>query len=277
MKKIFIAGALLAALGVAQAQTSVTGVINYDFTKQSGAKMATGLADSEININTTEDLGAVKVTASLGLNGAGRGEELSGTDAYIAILSPVGAVTVGQVEAANGLKANTFGMAPVMGADGIVLAAKSNIDMVKYTTPAIAGFTGSVSATRGVDSTGEHSYVAGLKGAVGPVKATADYTNTSKRVRVSGSMDLGMAQVGAGWSGNETGRKNSWTVASAVPVGPLTVGAAYSNGDGKAVELGTTYALSKRTGVSAAVRKVKDNSVESNNSTDYRVRVSHSF
>lgn len=276
MKKILIAGALLAALGVAQAQ-AVSGVINYDFKKQTGSATTSGIADAEIDITATEDLGAVKVTAGLGLNGNGRGETLSGTDAYVSVASPAGTVTVGQLEVANGLKANTFGLAPVMGTDGTVLAAASDLDVAKYTSPAFSGFTASVAAVRGVDSTGGHTYVTGVAGDVGPVKATADYTNTSKRVRVSGSMDLGAATIGAGWSGRETNVENSWAVAFAVPMGPVTVGAVHSRGDGRATELGSKYALSKRTSVNTAIRKVTENSVAANNATSYRVRLSHTF
>lgn len=277
MKKIVISALLMGLVSVVSAQT-ISGKLNYDYTKAQGSANTTGLADSQINVTATEDIGTgIKVTAGLGINGAGRGETVSGTDAFVAVASPVGTVTAGQLEIANGLKANTFGLVPVIGADGVVLAAKSNLDVIKYATPAVAGFSASLASVRAVDGTGERTNVVGLTGKVAMLNTTVDYTDTSKRVRASASTKFGGVVVGGGVSRNETGVADSWTVAAAVPVGPLTVGAAYSDGNGKAKEVGAQYNLSKRTSVQVAYRKVEENTVAANNVATTRVRLQHLF
>ena len=278
MKKIVISALLAGLVSVASAQAVVSGVINYDYKTATGAANTTGLADSQINFAATEDLGGgVKVTAGVGLNGAGRNETVAGTDAYVAVASRAGTVTTGQLEVANGLKANTFGLAPVQGADGIVLGAASNLDVVKYATPAIGGFTASVSSVRAIDGTGERKNVYGVAGKVAMLNTAVDYTDTSKRVRASASTKLGGLTLGGGVSRNETGVADSWVVAAAMPVGPVTVGAAYSDGNGKAKEVGVQYNLSKRTAVQVAYRDVTENTTAANNVATTRVRLSHSF
>lgn len=277
MKKIVISALLAGLVSVASAQSVISGVVNYDYTKGTGAA-TTGLADSQINIVATENIGStIKVTAGLGLNGAGRNETLAGTDAYVSIAAPVGIVTVGQLEVANGLKANTFGLAPVMGADGTVLGAKSNLDVVKYTAPAIGGFAVSVSSTRAIDGTGDRSTLLGVAGKISAFNTTVDYKEDTKRVRASASTTVAGLTVGAGVSRQETGVADSWVVAAAVPVGQFTVGAAYSDGNGKAKEVGVQYNFSKRTAAQVAYRDVTENTTVANNVATTRVRLSHSF
>lgn len=278
MKKIVISALLAGLVSVASAQAVVSGVVNYDYKKSTGATATTGLADSQIMLSATEDIGTgIKITAGVGLNGAGRNETISGRDAYIGVDAPVGTVTVGQIEVANGLKANTFGLAPVMGADGVVLGAAANKDLIKYATPAVGGFSASVASIRDVDSTGERTNVYGVTGKVAMFNTAVDYTDTTKRVRASASTKLGGLTLGGGVSRNETGVADSWTVAAAMPVGPVTVGAAYSDGNGKAKEVGAQYNLSKRTAIQVAYRDVTDNTTAANNVATTRVRLSHLF
>lgn len=278
MKKIVISTLLAGLVSVASAQAVVSGVVNYDYKKSGSAAATTGLADSQIMLSVSEDLApGIKASAGLGLNGAGRNETVSGRDAYISVAAPVGTVTVGQIEIANGLKANTFGLAPVMGADGVVLGAAANKDMVKYATPSIGGFSASVASVRDVDGTGERTNVYGVTGTVAVFNTAVDYTDTSKRVRASVSAKTGILTLGAGVSRQETGVADSWAVAAAVPVGPVTVGAVYSDGNGKSTEVGAQYNLSKRTAVQVAYRKVEENTTAANNVSTTRVRLSHSF
>jgi len=278
MKKIAIASALTLMAGVASAQVVVGGTIRYDMTKADGSASTTGIAKSEVTFRSTEDLGnGIKVTAGLGLNGAERGATVTGTDAFIAVATPAGEVMVGQVEVANGLLANTQGLTPVQGSEGIVLGATANYDVAQYTSPAMMGFKATATALRGIDATDDHTYVVGVEGKVGPVAARADYTDGTERVRVSGQVNVMGVAVGAGWSGNETGVKDSWIVAAAVPVGPVTVGATYANGNGKATAVAAKYALSKRTSIGLAYRDVTENSVAAKNVATTRVRLQHTF
>jgi hypothetical protein len=278
MKKFLLITAAAVIATSAAAEVTVGATLNYDLKRSSGASTTTGFSDTEITVKATEAISpGLSVTASLGLNGASREGTVTGSDATLGLSTPVGSLLVGQVEAANGLKANTFGLAPVMGADGIVLADASNVDIVKYSMPSIYGLTPSVSAVRGVGSTGKHSYILGTTAKVGVLNTKVDYTNTSKRIRASASLQVAGATVGAGWSGRETGVSDSWSVSTSIPVGAFDIGGAYSKGDGKALEVGAQYNLSKTTNVGLAYRKVEENTVAANNANTYRLRLSSSF
>lgn len=278
MKKIVISALLLGLVSIAQADVGLSGTMRYDLTKVEGAALTSGIAKSEIVVKATEDLGGgVTVTAQMGLDGAGRGETVAGTDASITIAGGFGSVTAGQVEAGNGIIGRGYAGAPVIGADGSVLAAKGNIDTIGYKTPAISGFTLGVSGSRAVDATTARSYTYSANGAVGPLDAGIDYNETTKRVRASAKMTVAGITVGAGWSGRETGKADSRAVGVSMPVGPLTVGATRSIGDGTANEFGASYALSKRTSVAVAYQTVSDNSTAATNVATSRVRLQHTF
>ena len=247
MKKILISASLMGLLSLAHAQT-VSGTMRYDLTKAEGAAATSGIAKSEIVFKATEDLGSgMTVTAQMGLNGAGRGETVAGTDASITIAGGFGSVTAGQVEAGNGIIGRAYAGAPVIGADDSVLAGPGNIDTIGYKTSEIAGMTFGVSGSRAVDATTARSYTYSASGTVGPLDAGVDYNETSKRVRASAKMTVAGITVGAGWSGRETGVADSKAVGVSTALGAMTVGAAYSDGNGTAKEFGASYALSKRT------------------------------
>jgi predicted porin len=62
-----------------------------------------------------------------------------------------------------------------------------------------------------------------------------------------------------------------------MPVGPVTVGATYADGNGKAKEVAAAYNFSKRTSLAVAYRDVTDNSVAAKNVATTRVRLQHKF
>lgn len=277
MKKTLLALATICAMGVSSAQT-VSGTMRYDVTKAEGAVATTGIAKSEVVFKATEDLGGgMSVAAQMGLNGNGRGETLAGTDASITIGGGFGSVTVGQVEAGNGIIGRAYAGAPVIGADGSVLAGPGNIDTVGYKTPAIAGVTFGVSGSRAVDATTARSYTYSASGTVGPLDTGVDYNETSKRVRASASMTVAGLTVGAGWSGRETGVADSRAIGVSMPIGALTIGAARSTGNGTANEVGASYAMSKRTSVAVAYKDVTGNSTSATNIATSRIRLQHTF
>jgi len=287
MKKIAIAAVLVAAAGVAAAQVTVSGQIRYDIVDAQRSDTTSGISRSEINFRATEDVGnGVKVTAGAGLNGAGRGETVEGFDSFIAIAGPGGEAMVGQIEVANGLLARTQGLTPVMGSEGIVLGATANKDVFRYTSPAIGAFKVSLQSERDIVASGSsapHTHVVGVDGKVSGLDTRVDYTKDTKRVRVSANTTVAGITVGAGFSGNEqvptTGAavKNSWIVAVAVPVGPVTVGATYAEGNGKAKEVAARYDFSKRTSIAIAYRDVAENTNAARNIATTRVRVQHRF
>ena len=278
MKKIVISALLMGLVGLTQAQTTVGGTIRYDMSKADGSATTSGISRSRIELTSTEQLGGgMTATAQVGIDGAGRNETVSGTDAKVTLAGGFGSVMAGQIELGNGIIDRAYAGAPVMGADGVVLAAKGNADIVKYSAPAIAGFTASVSGTRAVDSTADHSYTLGLAGKVGMLDTGVDYNETTKRVRASAKATVAMLTLGAGVSRNETGVADSWAVGASMPMGPVTVGAAYSDGNGKATEVGASYAFSKRTSVQLAYMDVTENSTAAKNVATTRVRLEHKF
>ena len=279
MRKLLVIAASAVLLSTsAYADMTVGGAIRYDLTKADGATTTSGISKSEITFGATEDLGnGMSVAAKVGVNGLGRGETVAGTDATIAVSGGFGSVTVGQVEAGNGIIGRGLGGAPVIGADGSVLAGSANIDSLKYSTPALGGFTASIGASRAVDSTADYSYTAGLSGAVAGVDTGIDYNEASKRVRVSASTAIAGLTVGAGWSGNETGVADSRVLGVSMPLGALTVGAARSMGNGTANEFGVKYALSNNTSFGVAYRDITGNSTAANNVATTRVRLEYKF
>lgn len=278
MKKILLASALVALFGTAHADVTLGGKMRYDLTKADGSAQTSGVTASEIKVSVSEDLGGgMKATAVVGIDGAGRNETVGGTDAYLTIGGGFGTIKAGQVESANGIIGRAYAGAPVIGADGSVLAAKGNIDTIGYTAPAIGGLTFGVSGSRAVDATTKRSYTLSAAGKVGPVDAGVDYNETTKRVRASASMQVAGLTVGAGWSGRETGVADSRAFGVSMPVGPLTVGATRSMGNGTANEVGAQYNLSKRTSVGVAYQKVEENSDAAKNVATTRVRLQHTF
>jgi predicted porin len=287
MKKIAIAAALALTAGLASADVLVNGTVRYDIVDAKGADVTTGISRSEITIRATEDVGnGVKVTAGVGLNGAGRGETVEGFDSFITIAGTSGEVMVGQIEVANGLLARTQSLTPVIGSEGIVLGATANRDVFRYTSPAIGGFRVSLQTERDIVAAGssaKQTYVMGADGKIGIISTRIDYTKDTERVRVSATTEVAGVTVGAGFSGNEQNRdtgaavKNSWIVAGAVPVGPVSIGATYAKGNGKSKEIAARYDFSKRTSIAIAYRDVTENSNAARNIATTRVRVQHRF
>jgi predicted porin len=276
MKKFIVALAIAGTALAASAQVSLSGVVGYGITG-TGSNSTFRLHDSKVVVNATEKIGNLVVTGQVGINGLAQGSTPTGQDAFVAIDSPLGEIKAGQLEVVNGIMGRGLGGAPVIGSDGVVLAASTFNQVITYTAPKIAGVRLTASTLQDLSGIGSHDYVVGASYDIGGLSTGIDYTNDSKRVRATGSYDLKFVKVGAGWSFNETGVANSYTMGLSAPVGPLLVGAAYSKGDGNAVEAGAAYSLSKRTTLSAAYRMVDDNSVVANNVNTYRVRVTHAF
>ena len=279
MKKALVAVAILAALGTAHAQFKIGGKIAYDIKRSSNSSTTVSPMDtSNINFTATESIGnGITVKAYAEIQPGGNGTAAEGNDMYIDVATPVGSARVGQIEAANGIMGLGLGDAPVIGQDGVVLGAKSNVQSLSYTTPTVAGFAFKVSNTRAIDNTGVNKTAFGATYTVGPVSSAVDYNQTTERVRASAKVTVKGVTVGAGVSRNELNVVNSAVVGASYTIGAVTIGAAYSDGNGTAKEVGAEYALSKRTSVQLAVAQVNSNTTAANNTDTYRVRVSHSF
>jgi hypothetical protein len=206
--------------------------------------------------------------------------------------------------------------------NGGVLQGALSADVVKYTSPNYGGLSfnagyfdhGAASVTGlGAGTTGggarQPAVMFGVDYANGPIDAGIDVTayqkknstitsavgvtpvtrvynsNESNRVRVSGSYDLGVAKLGAGFanytpvSGDKT---SELALGVSAPVGPVTLGAFFANSKTGTVKhtgfsFGAKYDLSKRTNVVAKVASWKDNVAGSTKGSRYDMLVSHSF
>lgn len=279
MKKALVAVVILAALGTAHAELKIGGKIAYDIKRASNSSTTVSPMDtSNINFTSTESIGnGITVKAYAEIQPGGNGTAAEGNDMYIDVATRVGSIKVGQIEAANGIIGLGLGNAPVMGQDGVVLGAKSNVQSVGYTTPTVSGFAFKVSNTRAINNTGVNKTAFGATYAVGAVSGAVDYNQTTERVRASAKATVRGVTVGAGVSRNELNVTNSYVVGTSYTWGAVTVGAAYSNGNGTAKEYGAEYALSKRTSIQLAMAQVNSNTTATNNTDTYRVRMSHSF
>jgi len=165
--------------------------------------------------------------------------------------------------------------------------------------PAGAGGTKNGVVTAAGSPDGTTAMVVGARYSAGPLAAALDYTKfdtaaankldpdvAETRLRVSGRYDLGVAAIGLGYETRNYfangSRIDTTLVGLNVPLGALSVGANYAVnsrdnraiGDITGLDLGASYALSKRTAVGVFHQK-QDNDTQEGTFT--RVRLLHSF
>jgi predicted porin len=306
------------------AQVTLSGKMRFayeatDTTTSGTAVKANGLrvTDGNFTLSSTEDLGAgLKVVASMDVQSRGRDTTVAGRDASITVMGGFGSVTIGSVEAGNGIIGLGGAGAPVYGMDGTVISGASNVDLLKYTSPELmAGLkvsfttldnTAAGTSTLGMGSTSDaqDATVVGVTYAAGPLAVAADITNYGRngiaaattvaddRTRVSASYDLGVAKIGYGYQvAATTATTNNKTkqqiIGVSVPMGALTLGLNYatSQADGatkaKGTDLGAKYDLSKRTYIAVHMQNLTDTSgsavAAGNDLSKYRVQLSHAF
>jgi hypothetical protein len=316
--KTMIALAAVAATGGAFAQSSVTlsGKLRfaYEATKATSAAgvatKANGLAvtDGDFVLTSNEDLGGgMKAMAVMAVKSRGRDTGIEGRDAYLGLSGGFGAVTIGAVEAGNGIIDLGGAGAPVYGMDGSVIAAANNVNSLKYVSPNFGGANVFVEVTDKTAILGMGSQEAAVDSAAigatysnGPIAAALDFTSygrnavaatadvADQRVRVSGAYDLGVVKLGAGFerktflAGGPT-RKDMIVGVSAPVASNITLGLNYAtsktNGaTAKGLDLGAQYDLSKRTYVAMHFQDVKNvDYVDGAKNQQYRVQLSHAF
>lgn len=315
MKKTLLALAVVAASGAAFAQTATLSgsfIYGYQSAKIAGAKTAgLGTDTAAIALVATEDLGGgLKATAKVSLANMMRDGAGTGEDAFVSLAGGFGTISMGAVESDDGLS-RAYAGAPVIGLDGRVHTANSNIDYVSYTTPQLApGLTAGVSyVDRGTTvntglqagttgpATAQPSLTGNLTYGAGPISARFDVTSWTRqgdadvtsnlnknRFRVSGNYDLGMAKIGLGYSQvkRTTGTTVKQTeVGVSAPIGATTVGAVYEKFVNSGVTtsgftVGAQYNLSKRTNVGVGYAQWKKDGATTSDNT-FRVLVGHSF
>jgi hypothetical protein len=277
MKKTLIALAAVAVAGAASAQVSLSGGFAYGYqstkTNSVNAK-GFGVDTAAFTMAASEDLGGgLKLSGSMALGGLTRGDTPSGEDFKMVLSGGFGTVLLGQIEIGSGIRGLAQAGAPVNNMEGEVLgAASSGTDIVGYTAPKMGDFTFSISHTEakglatGMSTAQSTATTVGVAYAAGPVAAKLDSSSWSddatkdSRYRVSGSYDLGVVKVGAGRENikmlNSTHVKYTMVGVSAPLSANVTVGAVSVKEDIAGVtrngsSVGVSYALSKRTSVSA--------------------------
>ena len=313
MKKTLIALAAVAVSGAAFAQATITGGFAYGYqTAKNAAGVTTsglGMDTAAITISASEDLGGgLKAAGSMSVGGLARGATVGGENMSLSLSGGFGSVMMGAVESGSGIRPLGSAGAPVTNMEGEVLSGAVNIDIVKYTFPKMGDFTFSVNT---VDQTGTGlgvgrssgnttSVGAGVNYASGALAVAADYTDWNSnaayptpdnRVRLSAKYDLGVAAVGAGWDSRNhvgAGTNVQTIVGVSVPMGALTLGAVVVSNDTKnhataannvkktGNSLGLSYALSKRTSVTASTARWKSAAGAATESST-TVLVNHSF
>ena len=315
MKKTLLALAVVAASGAAFAQTAtLSGNFTYGYQANKVAGVSTaGLTTdtAAIALVATEDLGGgLKATAKVSLANMMRDGAGTGEDAFVSLAGGFGTISMGAVETDDGLS-RAYAGAPVIGLDGKVHSANSNIDYISYTSPQfVPGLTAGVSYVDRGTTTGtglqagttgpasaQPSFTGNLTYGAGPISARFDVTQWTRkdqadvasnklnnRFRVSGNYDLGVVKLGAGYSqlkrigGGATSKQTE--VGISAPIGATTVGAVYENltqGTTKknGFTVGAQYNLSKRTNVGAGYAQWKTAGKASD--SVFRVLVGHSF
>jgi len=301
---IAVAAAALSMGAMAQ-NVTLSGKFAVGYGKSIGGQSNLGVTDGDVRFTASEDLGGgMKASTSMEVRVRGRGTGVvDGRNATVSLSGGFGSVTLGAVEAGNGIIGLGFAGAPVAlasGYDGALLAGVANVDWFNYTTPALfPGLTAKVERVDGIGgpgmgaAKGVSGNILGANYSAGALAAAADYTdfsNNRTRVRLSGSYNLGIATIGLGWEDNKKTANSDGTQTAfgvTVPLGAVTAGLIFArnqeSGVGAAGQVGTSqgwgvgmnYALSKRTAINASygdrTRGVAGDGAQ------YRLRVMHSF
>jgi hypothetical protein len=304
------AGAKSTGFGTTDGDVVFSGAEDIGAGMKAGASLALKLRgrDSAVTAASTAknaDGSAVDATITSSVSGAASSASVNGRDATVYLQGGFGRITLGTVEAGNGIVGRAQAGAPVIGQDGnVTLDGGANVDMASLTLP-IGAVTATVMLIDSIGNPGtagmqaaaatQDATLIGLAYAAGPISVGLDQTTfgrnaaaataTDTRTRVSASYDLGVARIGFGYQTKETYASvadNQMMVGVSVPMGAITLGATYASrdNDNNAVdatgyELGANYAFSKRTNLQTAYLSQSVNKGE--DATTLRVRLMHSF
>ena len=313
MKKTLIAVAAMAvSMGAMAQNVTLSGKFGAGYGKSIGGASNFLVTDGDVRFTATEDLGGgMKGTASMEVRVRGRANStaggntassaVDGRNATVSVSGGFGSVTLGAVEAGNGIIGLGFAGAPVAlqsGYDGAILSGPANVDWFNYTSPALVpGLTAKLERVDSIagpgNTRGLAANVIGANYAAGALSAAVDYTsfnNDRTRVRISGSYNLGVATLGLGWEDNKKTANSNGTQTAfgvTVPLGSVTAGLIFARnqetGLGASGQVGTAqgwgvgmnYALSKRTAVNVSYGD-RTRGV-AGDGDQYRLRLMHTF
>ncbi|WP_119964485.1 porin [Simplicispira lacusdiani] len=301
MKKSLIALAVLAASGVAMAQSSVTlyGVADLSLAKASGvsAQMSgNGVmnnGNSRLGVRGVEDLGG-GLKASFNFE-QGINAESGNTDAatfqraaWLALSGGFGRFQMGRT-----LTPSFFGVAAweltgtanysaVGNQFGFAGVGPRNNSVFQYTTPNMGGFSGTLGYIMKPDNGGNAKYDLNAIYAQGPLAAALSYnkTNGAKgNFALGAAYDFGSFKLAGSWQ-DPAGVAKGFTIGGTVPVGAfaLTLDIARDTGfKDTDLLLEAKYALSKRTFAYAAYYKDGDKKLVTGAKSHFGLGVRHNF
>ena len=261
MKKSLIALAVLAASGVAMAQSSVTlyGVADLGLVKSNGisAQMSgngtMNNGNSRLGVRGVEDLGGgLKASFNFeqGID-AESGKTEPNTFQRAAWLGLSG--NFGSVRLGRSLTPSYYGMAAweltgvanysaVANQFGFVAAGSRNDSQFAYTTPNFGGFSATLgyimkpdnSGIAGGAAEGNAKYDLNVIYANGPIAAALSYNKTKDfkgNASLGGSYDFGVAKIAASWQDGYKGgrgiegqqKQSGFTIGGTVPIGAFSV------------------------------------------------------
>jgi len=290
MKKTLIALAAVAASGVALAQNvTISGGLGVAFERNNAdAQLSNSDGGNGFILSGTEDLGGgmkasfrynPRISVVDGTQGADQGTRTA-QNASVSLSGGFGTLQLGRegMASASGYDAfGAFGNASNYGWSGKVGARVSST--ILYIAPTIAGF--SVRAAMSADNANPGNEFTYFRASysTGPLSLTvAQEKNPSTTAGTKGatdkefalSYDLGVAKVMA-VSGKAGTAATESTIGATVPMGAITLKAAYKNATSNVFAMGADYSLSKRTRAFADLGKA------SGSKANYRVGVQHSF
>ena len=265
------------------------------------------ITDANLKLAAVEDLGGgLKASFDYTLEtGAQRGSLTTRADSGIGISGGFGAVAIRNTRGSD-LIASIYSPAislPDGLYDGLGIVARGGIDTVSYTSPTINGFTASLTGLEAVDGNvdpalwlasnttkAKSATVVGLGYAQGPLAVSAAFksfsvgsTSTIKKnqAEVAVSYDFGIAKVAYAFDDKESTASTAKTAngfSVTAPMGAFTLGAQTFKRDAlKQTEFGVSYAFSKRTALNIASGKLAGHATATNNGTQSRVQLKHTF
>jgi predicted porin len=300
MKKTLIAVAAAAlSMGAMAQNVTLSGKFAVGYGKAIGGASNFHVTDGDVKFSASEDLGGgLKASTAMEVQVRGRpaagATNVNGRNATIGVSGGFGSITLGAVDAANGIVGLGFAGAPVSlstGYDGAILSGGANVDWANYTTPALLpGLTAKLERVDSVGSPGNNRLLAanviGANYSAGAVAVAVDYTdfnNDRTRIRASGSYNLGIAVLGLGYEDNRGGAAVGGPAGTQtafgvnVPMGAVSAGLIFAKSEENNTQgwgVGMNYSLSKRTTFNVSygdqTRGVADG-------TQYRLRLLHSF
>ena len=140
-KHILLPVALATTVVSASAQVTVGGALGFSYEKDRTTPNAVhgmAMTDGHLNFTAKEDLGGgYSATAKSEFASRGRDNTFAPRDATLGLMTPVGLLTLGSVEADNALIDRGFGGAPISlptGLDGGIIGGGNKIDVAAFNT-----------------------------------------------------------------------------------------------------------------------------------------------